>query len=65
MTRPLPRALSVALGHLALALLVSLAHAPGARAQDAADNVTNVTLGKTIERSWDEVKADNFAYGPK
>jgi hypothetical protein len=45
-------------------LLVAMPQCPTARG-DESDNVTNITLGKTIERSWDEVKADNYAYGPK
>jgi hypothetical protein len=49
---------------LGLALLVS-ALCVRATLADGAGNVTNVTLGKTIERTWDQVKADNYAYAPK
>lgn len=35
------------------------------RAADEETGVVSVKLGTTIARSWDQVKADKFAYGPK
>ena len=55
---------SAAALRLGLAMLVSAVCVRSTFAEDAA-NVTNITLGKTIERTWDQVKADNYAYGPK
>ena len=34
-------------------------------ADTAANGVIEVELGATIQRTWDQVKADNYAYGPK
>ena len=34
-------------------------------ADTAADGVIEIELGATIQRTWDQVKADNYAYGPK
>lgn len=42
-------------------LCALIAHGPALRAE----GVIEVEVGQTIERPWDEVKADGFAYAPK
>ena len=44
-------------------LAVTMALAAGAFAETG--KTIEVTTGKTIARSWDDVKAANYAYGPK
>jgi hypothetical protein len=55
--------------HVGLALMALLTLAAGAAMVAVADPETGktleVTLGKAIDRNWDEVKADKYAYGPK
>ena len=48
-----------------LLVLASLGDSPLCAAGADADGIVEVRLGATIQRTWDQVKADNYAYGPK
>ena len=52
---------------LAVIVLVQafVAGRPLYAAEGEAPGVIEVKLGTTIERTWEQVKADNYAYGPK